>query len=287
VLITGGFDWPTILTEVNPEPYYTFPMILELFIAYNLTWLPLIGDYSRYARTKRAGGYSPVVGLCAAQYWFYSIGALSMAVVGYWDPSAFIAEYGLGQGMATMLFMVVGAMTTNAVLLYSAIACSMNVLPGKAHLGKSRWILLAVFAAIAWGLCYTAILDYFVFFLYQVSGVLIVSFFGVVVADFLYMRHSLNVEGCYERGKGKPYHYKGGFNWRGVLACFITLGILQWIYFYHFEWCTWFGILLPGFILSAVLYLGFTIGWPPAHVKAFKAMNQVEKEELKKAGEIV
>jgi NCS1 family nucleobase:cation symporter-1 len=265
VLLTGGFDWNTILFTPNPNPTSTYPMVLELFVAYNLTWLPLIGDYSRYAKTSRAGAWMPIVGLCAAQFWFYVLGALSMGVLGTWDPSGFVAKYGLGQGMASMLFMVIGAITTNAVLLYSAITSLLPIYPKKLELGLNRWIILGVFVAITFGLCFTPILDLFGAMLVALSGVTISSFFGISVADWLYHKFTLDMEELYNL-KGS-YRYLVGFNLRAIIPMIISIAIQEYIYFYHYEWITWAGIVLPGMILSALLYLVLLRVFPPAYMK--------------------
>src|SRR5437899_2196908 len=49
----------------------TFPLLLDLLIAYNWTW-EFIGDFSRFARSKKAGTWGPFAGASLAQYWFFS-----------------------------------------------------------------------------------------------------------------------------------------------------------------------------------------------------------------------
>src|SRR5438093_1142572 len=57
----------------------TFPLLLDLHIAYNWTW-EFIGDFSRFARSKKAGTWGPFAGASLAQYWFFSVGALMTVV---------------------------------------------------------------------------------------------------------------------------------------------------------------------------------------------------------------
>src|SRR5947208_13566418 len=47
----------------------TLPLLLDLLIAYNWTW-EFIGDFSRFARSKKAGTWGPFAGASLAEYWF-------------------------------------------------------------------------------------------------------------------------------------------------------------------------------------------------------------------------
>lgn len=265
VLATGGFDWNAVLFTPNPEPTMTYPHVFELFVAYNLTWLPLIGDYSRYAKARMGGSWMPIIGLCAAQCWFFVLGALSMGVLGNWDPSGFVAEYGLGRGAISMLFMVVGCITTNAVLLYCAITSVLPTRPQKVELGRGRWILLGVFSAITFGLCYTPILDLFGTFLVAVSGVLISSFFGVVIADWIHHKYHVdNIDDLYNMDG--PFRFIRGFNWRALVPMAISMGVQWYIYFTPlYDRIPPVGVLLPGMALSGAVYLLFNKIWPPKY----------------------
>src|SRR5438445_11958789 len=53
----------------------TLTLLLDLLIAYTWTW-EFIGDFSRFARSKKAGTWGPFAGASLAQYWFFSVGAL-------------------------------------------------------------------------------------------------------------------------------------------------------------------------------------------------------------------
>ena len=266
VLVTGGFDWHAVLFTPNPEPAMTYPMVFELFVAYNLTWLPLIGDFSRYAKNQIVGSWLPIIGLCAAQFWFFVLGALSMGVLGNWDPSGFIAEYGLGQGAISMLFMVIGAITTNAVLLYSSITSVLPLRTQKVELGRGRWILLGIFVAITFGLCYTPILDLFGIFLVAVSGVLISSFFGVVIADWIYHKYHVdNIDDLYNIDG--PFRFIRGFNWRALVPMAVSIGIMEYLYFYHYASIPPVGILLPGMAICGAIYLLLNKIWPPKYAR--------------------
>jgi nucleobase:cation symporter-1, NCS1 family len=187
-----------------------------------------------------------------------------MGVIGNWDPSGFIAEYGLGQGVVSMLFMVIGAITTNAVLLYSSITSVLPLRAQKVELGKSRWIILAAIVALTFGLCYTPILDLFGTFLVAISGALISSFFGIVVADWIYNKYHVdNVEDLYDMNG--PFRFMRGFNWRALVPMAVSIGIIEYIYFYHYASITPVGILLPGMAISGAVYLLINKIWPPKY----------------------
>src|SRR3989339_72489 len=48
----------------------TFALLIDLLIAYNWTW-EFIGDFSRFAKDKKAGTWGPSWGANIAQYWWF------------------------------------------------------------------------------------------------------------------------------------------------------------------------------------------------------------------------
>ncbi len=107
----------------------TFPLLLDLLIAYNWTW-EFIGDFSRFARSKRAGTWGPFAGASLAQYWFFSIGALmtvaflvtappgSVNFAAISDPSFKATQ--LGFGLGAYLIILFATISTNAGNIYAS-----------------------------------------------------------------------------------------------------------------------------------------------------------------------
>src|SRR6266705_1861388 len=101
----------------------TLPLLLDLLIAYNWTW-EFIGDFSRFARSKRAGTWGPFAGASLAQYWFFSVGALmtvaflvtdspgSVNFAAISDPSYKATQ--LGFGLGAYLLSLFATISTNA-----------------------------------------------------------------------------------------------------------------------------------------------------------------------------
>src|SRR3989442_5040405 len=114
----------------------TFPLLLDLLIAYNWTW-EFIGDFSRFARSKKAGTWGPFAGASLAQYWFFSVGALmtvaflvtapagSVNFAAISDPSYNASQ--LGFGLGAYLIILFATISTNAGNIYASALGITNI----------------------------------------------------------------------------------------------------------------------------------------------------------------
>ena len=155
-------------------------------IAQPVSWLPLVADYTRFARTRRGAALGTYAGYAVGNLWFYALGALLVLGAGLNDAT----PAGLAQAMASLaggwivlLTLLVGETDEAFADIYSAAVSAQNL---RERLPQRRAILVVAAAGVAlavWlngrGGDATATFESFLFLL----GSVFVPLFGVFVAD--------------------------------------------------------------------------------------------------------
>jgi NCS1 family nucleobase:cation symporter-1 len=159
---------------------------VDLVIAQPVSWLPLVADYTRFARTRRGAALGTYAGYAVGNLWFYALGALLVLGAGLNDAT----PAGLAQAMASLaggwivlLTLLVGETDEAFADIYSAAVSAQNL---RERLPQRRTILVVAAAGVAlavWlngrGGDATATFESFLFLL----GSVFVPLFGVFVAD--------------------------------------------------------------------------------------------------------
>jgi nucleobase:cation symporter-1, NCS1 family len=159
---------------------------VDLVIAQPVSWLPLVADYTRFARTRRGAALGTYAGYAVGNLWFYALGALLVLGAGLNDAT----PAGLAQAMASLaggwivlLTLLVGETDEAFADIYSAAVSAQNL---RERLSQRRAILVVAAAGVAlavWlngrGGDATATYESFLFLL----GSVFVPLFGVFVAD--------------------------------------------------------------------------------------------------------
>ena len=159
---------------------------VDLVIAQPVSWLPLVADYTRFARTRRGAALGTYAGYAVGNLWFYALGALLVLGAGLNDAT----PAGLAQAMASLaggwivlLTLLVGETDEAFADIYSAAVSAQNL---RERLPQRRAILVVAAAVVAlavWlngrGGDATATFESFLFLL----GSVFVPLFGVFVAD--------------------------------------------------------------------------------------------------------
>jgi nucleobase:cation symporter-1, NCS1 family len=206
-----------------------FGLAVDLVVSMPVSWLPLVADYNRFARSRRQNFTGTFAGYAIGNTWFYALGALLVLSAGLDDPSpAGIAAGVLGLSAAT----VVGVLLLLALLagetdeafadIYSAAVSVQNVFP---RLG-ARHLVIAVSAA---GTALAAVVsmgDYENFLL--LLGSVFVPLFGVLLGHW--------AAGGAEAGRGA-----------GVEARFRPALVAVWAAgFLAYQWALPREVFLPG-----------------------------------------
>ncbi|HKC10549.1 MAG TPA: cytosine permease, partial [Vicinamibacteria bacterium] len=213
---------------------------LDVVIGYQVSWILMFADYSRYTASPRAGAAAVFLGLALTSAWFMPLGFLAARAAGRTDPGAMMAALGLGAAGAGIL--ALATLTTNFVNVYLSALAWKSLLPGAGE-QASVWIAGLVGAAL--GLLSRAWLDRYVDFMLFLGGVL-VPVGGVLLGRFFLGRRDVDVRALYD--PSGPYARGRGFAVPGLLAW--ALGALV------FYWAAPIGGTLPS--LTAAL-LGYAL----------------------------
>ncbi|MEA2486826.1 MAG: hypothetical protein QOF16_480 [Actinomycetota bacterium] len=261
VLTTHGIGHA--LTAPGNGGFPTFGPALDLVIAMPVSWLPLVADYTRFARGRRAAFFGTLWGYLVANIWLYSLGAL-LVLDKHVAPSPAGIAAGIlavaGGSIAGLLFLVgllVGETDEAFADIYSGAISLQNVFPKLSQ----RALCIAI-AVIATSLAAWLTMERYESFLFLVGSVFI-PLFGVLAADhFISRKSAIVVDGLYRRDG--PYWFTRGIRYSVLLPWVAGFAVYHWVL-----------PTGPSWWLAAVGHLGRPISeratWLPASVPAFAA----------------
>lgn len=240
------YDIPALLGQAGTGGL-PFWLAVDLVVAMPISWLPLVADYTRFARGSRAAGWGTYLGYLVANIWFYGLGALFILTLQMGEPTPenlATAIVALTGGVVALLVILVDETDNAFADIYSAAVTVQNIFPQL-----SQRLLVVVIGAL--GLALAAFLTmgrYFSFLL--LIGSVFVPLFGILTADYFVLRQRrLQVEELY-RPAG-AYWYQGGVNWVAVFAWVVGIGV------YHLiaRNLPWLGASIPSFAVAFLLNL--------------------------------
>jgi putative hydroxymethylpyrimidine transporter CytX len=224
----------------------TFAQAVDLVVAMPISWLPLVADFNRFARSSRSSFWGTVSGFAVSNVLFYTLGVMLILVLPTTGLIGSIMTVAFGTaGLALLL----GDETDNAFAdVYSAAISIKNVLPAL-----STRVLVSAIGGLCLAIALTVDLGRFQSFLYLV-GSLFTPLFGVLFADyFILRRRSYAPADLYPvAGTGAD---PGGINPIAVLSwgCGIATYLAETAY------VGWLGGTLPSLAVSLVVYLAVSL----------------------------
>ena len=124
-------DLGALWSRPGDASFVTFGGGVDLVIAMPVSWIPLVADYSRFARRGVSSALGTYAGYAAANVWFYTLGALLVLVGG-----ALPSPSGIGDGILTfaaggvvLLVLLVGETDEAFADIYSASVSAQNLSP--------------------------------------------------------------------------------------------------------------------------------------------------------------
>jgi purine-cytosine permease-like protein len=159
---------------------------LDVVIGYQVSWILMFADYSRYTRSVRGSAIAVFLGLAVTSAWMMPLGAIAARVAGTGDPGAMLGAVGLGPSGALLL--TLATLTTNFVNIYMSSLAWKSLAPGASD------------SAVVWsiGIVGTALsavpgvwLEQYTNFM-MVLGALLVPVGGVLVAHYYIQRPRLD-----------------------------------------------------------------------------------------------
>jgi len=181
----------------------------ELAIIMPLSWLPLVGDYTRRSVSKPSGPIAAAVGYTLGSCWMYASGFLNMSASGNADPTVILGS--VGWGVAAVLVILFSTTTTAYLDVHSAAVSAVTALPALAgqdrksgeatQASKGRITLIAlVVCALSTIVSIWFPLDKYQDFLYLIGSVF-APLYGVLLSDSFSLRHNPATKPA-----GRPIH---------------------------------------------------------------------------------
>jgi nucleobase:cation symporter-1, NCS1 family len=198
---------------------------MDLVIAMSVSWLPLVADYSRFARSAAAGAAGTFWGYLLGGTWMYAVGLLVALATGSSAPDRMVVELMGGAGaawvIAAILLVVLSTVTTTFLDIYSTVVSAQNLWQGiPTKVGTV--VIGAAGTLLALGLDAHSYEP----FLLAIGAVFLPAFTVVLLHLYLVARGTVAAAELGRRGGA--YWYAAGTNWRAVGAWLVGFLVYDW-----------------------------------------------------------
>ncbi len=208
---------------------------LDVVIGYQVSWLLMFADYSRYTRSGRAAATAVFAGLAVPALWLIPLGWSLARIAGSDDPGTMLAAAGVGWWTAALI--TLASVTTNFVNIYLSSLAWRTLAPRSTGAG-SVWTIGLIGTAL--GLISSGWLTRFAE-LMVLLGSILVPVGGVFLAHFVVLRKPIDIAKAYDRAS---------------MPAFNTAGITAWIAgFIVYKLAAPYGATLPALAVSMSVYL--------------------------------
>ena len=219
-----------------PAPSNPWLRGFDIVVGYQVSWILMFADFSRYTKSERASAMAVFLGLLLTSLWMMPLGLSAARVAASADPGAMMDAVGLGWAGAVL--MVLATVTTNFVNIYMSGLAWKSLVP---RMGE-QWSIWSIgIVGTALGLFYGTWLDRYAEIMMMLGAVL-VPVGGVLLARFRLERAPIRVPDLYDTAG--PY--------RGVLLPGVAawaLGVLA--YYVAKPW----GGTIPSLVTAILAYL--------------------------------
>lgn len=236
---------PNSISAVGKD--MSFFVALDLVIAMPISWMPLVSDYNRFARTSRGAFMGTLIGFSITNIIFYLGGLL----LGLGDVSSIIISIQAILFGFILLVMVVDEVDNAFADIYSAAISSQSIFRNL----NQRYLIIGFTALSTILSIFVSIEGYQQFLL--LIGALFIPLFGVLLTDyFVVKRGKYQIEKIYGNGnKMIKVGYPAIVAWSIGAILYYLLSQLSPIYVSQIPTV---GSTIPSLIASSLLYLLFT-----------------------------
>jgi len=235
VLTWAAFTLPARVDIVSTEAPPPLLWGIDVVIGYQVSWLLMFADYSRYTRSARAGATAVFAGLALPALWLMPVGWNLARIAGSDDPGTMLAAAGVGWWAA--LLVVLATVTTNFVNIYLSSLAWRTLAPRSTGVG-SVWVIGLIGTAL--GLISSAWLTRFAD-LMVLLGAVLVPVGGIFLAHFVVLGTKVDVEGIYQTAR---------------MPAFTAAGIVAWLAgFAVYKLAAPIGATLPALATSMIVFL--------------------------------
>jgi len=186
---------------------------LDVVIGYQVSWLLMFADYSRYTRSGRAAGVAVWAGLALPAFWLMPLGLTLAQIAGSADPGAMLAS--LGQGWWTAALITLASVTTNFVNIYMS-SLAWKTISKNVSSSVAVWTIGIIGTVL--GLISSVWLTRFADLMVLLGSVL-VPVGGVFLAHFVVLRRPIDLDAIYDAARLRAFNVAGIAAW---LAGFIV-----------------------------------------------------------------
>ncbi len=208
----GGLPPAAVAPAGEPPP----PLLwgIDVVIGYQVSWLLMFADYSRYTRSARAGATAVFAGLALPALWLMPVGWSLARIAGSDDPGTMLAAAGVGWWAA--LLVVLATVTTNFVNIYLSSLAWRTLSPRSTGTG-SVWVIGVIGTAL--GLISSAWLTGFADLMVLLGSVL-VPVGGIFLAHFVVLRAKVDVVAIYQSERMPAFNAAGVIAWLAGFAVY-------------------------------------------------------------------
>jgi len=207
---------------------------LELSIIMPLSWLPLIADYTRFAKNKKIGASGSFIGYFVGSSWMYIIGLGAAILAQNPDPGAMMLAADLG--FAALGVVVLSTITTTFLDAYSAGVTFLNLFPklDEKKVALTMGILGSLIALVF-------PIESYESFLYALGSVF-APMFAILLTDYFIIKKSRKLQ------NNLLVNWGAAFVW--------IFGVFAYYRFIEYDFI--FGATLPVMLVTGFVY---SIAW--------------------------
>jgi len=223
VLMTWvAFDGTEAKIPASSARPMAFMTGLDLVIAMPISWMPLVADYSRSARSTRSAFWNTWWGYFLISSWMYVLGLQVALLTGETDPGLLILDTmgRLGLAAPALIMVVLSTITSDFPDVYSA-TCSLLNISQRVSARTVMWIagVISILVALVFPM---EQYENFLFFI----GAMFSPLFGVVLTDYFILRQrKLDPAAIYLQGG--PYWYRNGYHPAALAAWAVGFAVYQ------------------------------------------------------------
>jgi len=195
-----------MLSQISRKRDFPFMVGMDLIIAMPISWLPLVSDYSRFAKDSKSSFWGTWISYFIVSSWMYLIGLMASLATQSSDPSGVVMSLMLKFGWAipALIIVLFSTFTTTFLDIYSTAISGLNIFP---KLGERAGILIGGILGIIVAILFPTLLDYEHFLLF--IGAMFCPLFGIVLADYFFLKKGVfDLEDLY-RKEGRYWFWKG------------------------------------------------------------------------------
>ncbi|OGA46497.1 MAG: hypothetical protein A3G25_11525 [Betaproteobacteria bacterium RIFCSPLOWO2_12_FULL_63_13] len=213
---------------------------LDVVIGYQVSWLLMFADYSRYTRSAVKSTAAVFAGLALPALWLMPVGWNLARLASSDDPGTMLAAAGVG--WSTAILVALATVTTNFVNIYLSSLAWRTLSPGSSS-AASVWTIGLIGTAL--GLISSGWLTRFADLMVLLGSVLL-PVGGVFLAHFVVLRRPVDIRAIYDTAR---------------LPAFMPAGIAAWLTgFVVYRLAAPIGATLPALAASMLVYLALARG---------------------------